>query len=275
MKMPSGPHLAEIRLHPIKSLDPVSVAESRIGPGGGLELDRVWALYSDDGVCVNGKGTAAIHPIRAAFAPDLSSVKLSVNSGRSGIPARELGFPGDTASASEWFSAYFGRQIVVRYAPEGFPDDTIRNGPMIISTATLQTVSGWFPEIDLEETRQRFRSPLEISGVPAFWEDGLFGDTESNSVRFRIGEVNFEGTNPCPRCPVPARDTHTGADTIGFQKRFTTLRQANLPSWTHAGRFSHFYHLGINTRVASTEFGKTLRLGDSLALTDELPRTDL
>src|ERR1700675_3805687 len=41
--------LANIRLHPIKGLDPVSVPEARIGPNGGLELDRVWALFSLDG----------------------------------------------------------------------------------------------------------------------------------------------------------------------------------------------------------------------------------
>ena len=70
--MHNGPHLAEIRLHPIKSLDAVGVPESRIGPGGGLELDRVWAIYSEDGQFINGKSTAAIHRIRAAYAPDVT-----------------------------------------------------------------------------------------------------------------------------------------------------------------------------------------------------------
>jgi len=57
--------LANIRLHPIKGLDPVSVPEARIGPNGGLELDRVWALFSVDGAWINGKRTAAIHHLRA------------------------------------------------------------------------------------------------------------------------------------------------------------------------------------------------------------------
>jgi len=34
------PRLARIRIHPIKSLDPIEVAEARIGPSGGLERDR-------------------------------------------------------------------------------------------------------------------------------------------------------------------------------------------------------------------------------------------
>ena len=73
----TAPRLANIRLHPIKALDPVSVNEARIGPNGGLELDRVWALYSADGRWVNAKRTAAMHLIRAAYAPDISSVTLA------------------------------------------------------------------------------------------------------------------------------------------------------------------------------------------------------
>ena len=30
-------------------------------PGGGLALDRVWALYSEDGRFINGKSSAGIH----------------------------------------------------------------------------------------------------------------------------------------------------------------------------------------------------------------------
>src|SRR5262249_25084107 len=32
--------------HPIKSLDAIEVSEARIGPNGGLEHDRAWALYA-------------------------------------------------------------------------------------------------------------------------------------------------------------------------------------------------------------------------------------
>jgi uncharacterized protein len=85
-------------------------------------------------------------------------------------------------------------------------------------------------------------------------------------VPFRIGEVNFEGSNPCARCPVPARDPQSAADLVGFQKRFTDLRRETLPPWAPATRFDHFYCLAVNTRVAPTETGKPLRLGDSLKL---------
>jgi uncharacterized protein YcbX len=264
---PVSPRLALVQLHPIKSLDPVCVKEARIGPRGGLECDRAWALYSVDGQWVNGKRTGAIHLIRATYAPDLSAVTLSIPGDRRGIPTNTFAFPSDTAGAAEWLSAYFEQQITIRYSPEGFPDDAIANGPTIVSAASLDTVSTWFPGLTPGDARLRFRTTLEIDGVPPFWEDQLFGEEERSAVRFRIGEVLFEGSNPCARCAVPPRNPHTGGDFTGFQKRFSELRRANLPPWSPKERFDHFYRLAINTRVAPSESGKILRVGDLLLLT--------
>src|SRR5882762_8720794 len=272
---PVSPRLANISLYPIKSLDPLPVREARIGPGGGLEFDRAWALYSADGQWVNGKRSTAIHLIRAAFTPDISSVTLSVPGDRRKIPTKTFAFPGDTAAASKWFSNFFEQPITVRHSPEGFPDDTIANGPTIVSTASLQVDGALFTGMTIEDTRLRFRTTLEIDGdgsaaapaeVPAFWEDQLFGEEERSAVRFRIGEVNFEGSNPCARCPVPPRDPHTGVIIPGFQKIFTDYRRSHIPAWCPESRFDHYYRLATNTRVASTEAGKILRVGDSVVL---------
>jgi uncharacterized protein YcbX len=262
----ASPRLANIRLHPIKSLDPVSVKEARIGPGGGLEHDRAWALYSVDGQWVNGKRTAAVHLIRAVFAPDLSSATLSVPGDKRKIQTKTFAFPDDIAGASKWFSNYFEQPITVRHSPEGFPDDSIANGPTIISTASLLVVCDLFNGLDLDDARQRFRTTLEIDGVHAFWEDQLFGQEERSSVRFRIGEVNFEGSNPCARCPVPPRDPRTGEIIPGFQKTFSDYRRSHIPAWCPEARFDHYYRLATNTRVAPSESGRILRVGDSLVL---------
>jgi hypothetical protein len=282
------PRLANIRLHPIKALDPVPVNEARIGPNGGLELDRVWALYSADGRWVNAKRTAAMHLIRASYAPDISSVTLTVPGDRRKIPAMSFAFPGDAESAAEWFSMYFEQAIQVRYTREGFPDDGLAPGPTIVSTASLQAVCEWFPGMTLDEARRRFRTTLEIDAdhsaigneldrssgaaetLPPFWEDQLFAESETSVVRFKIGDVAFEGSNPCARCPVPARESQTGITNDGFQKRFTDLRGAQLPPWAPAERFDHFYRLATNTRVPSTEHGKLLRLGDALSFVNRL-----
>src|SRR5437660_3465049 len=199
------PHLANIRIHPIKSLDPVDVQEARIGPGGGLEHDRAWALYAVDGQWVNGKRTAAIHLIRASFMPDFNSVTLSVPGDHRKIPTKSFAFPADTEAASQWLSTYFEQPITVRHSAEGFPDDTIANGPTIVSTASLQAVSDLFPSVSLDEARRRFRTTLEIDGTPAFWADHLFEEEERRAVRFRIGAATFEGSNRTAGCRVPAR----------------------------------------------------------------------
>ena len=268
------PRLARTQLHPIKALDPIEVPEARIGPNGGLEFDRAWALYTVDGRWVNAKRTAAIHLIRAAYASDLSKVTLSAPGDRRNTFTATLAFPGDTERAAEWFSAYFEQQIIVRYAREGFPDDGLAPGPTIISTASLQAVCDWFPGLTLEEARLRFRATLEIDvdrsagaheKLPAFWEDRLFGEGERSAVRFRIGDVAFEGSNPCARCPVPSRDARTGEIIADFTKRFSEKRRATMPPWSPESRFDHYYRLATNTRVPSTECGKLLRLGDQLA----------
>ncbi len=287
-----NPKLANIRLHPIKSLDPVSVPEARISSSGGLALDRAWALYSVDGKWVNGKRTPAIHLIRTSYAPDLSTVTLTVPGDRRKIPSRTFAFPQDYDNAAEWFSVFFDQQIIVRYSEAGFPDDSIASGPTIVSTASLQAVADWFtlnhqglapttatgtsvaapaltqdfPGLSVENVRQRFRTTLEIEGVPAFWEDQLFGENERSVVRFTIGDVHLEGSNPCARCPVPPRDPCTGQTIPTFQKHFTQQRQATLPPWSPRERFDHFYRLATNTRVPSSESNKLLCVGTRLIL---------
>ena len=67
-------------------------------------LDRVWALYSADGRCIDGKSTTALHHIRATFAPDLSSVTLSAPDDPRSIAPQQFRFPDETASASGWLA---------------------------------------------------------------------------------------------------------------------------------------------------------------------------
>jgi uncharacterized protein YcbX len=264
--IPIVPRLARIQIHLIKSLDRLEVSAATIGSAGSLQFDRAWAIYSLDGRLVNATRVPALHLIRATYAPSFASVTLAVPNDRRNIPIATFAFPADTASAAVWFSKFLGYAVMVRHDPAGIPDDLIANGPTIISTASLQTVCEWFPGMTVAEARLRFRATLELDGVPPFWEDQLFGADFRSVVRFHIGEVAFEGSYPCIRCPIPARDPHTGADSIGFQKHFAQQRRAHLPSWSHADRFEHFYCLATNTRIPSTESGKPLHVGDTLLL---------
>jgi uncharacterized protein YcbX len=263
---PILPRLAHIQIHPIKSLDPVEVSAATIGPAGSLQFDRVWAIYSLDGRLITATRVPALHPIRATYAPNFTSVTLAIPSDRRNIPSATFVFPTDNVPAAEWFTKFLGYAVMVRHDPAGIPDDLIANGPTVISTASLQTVCEWFPGLTIAEARLRFRATLELDGIPPFWEDQLFGAELRSVVRFHIGEVAFEGSYPCIRCPIPARDPHTGAETIGFQKHFAQQRRAHLPPWSHADRFEHFYCLATNTRIPSAESGKQLHAGDTLLL---------
>lgn len=260
----TNPHLARIQVHPIKSLDHVEVQTATIGDAGSLQFDRAWTIYTLDGRVINARRVPAMHSVRAVYGPSFESVTLSAVGNRRNLESGCFAFPADTGPAAVWFSKFLEQSVMVRHDPNGIPDDLIANGPTIISTASLVAVCSWFPGLTLAEARRRFRSSIEIDGVPAFWEDQLFGSEIRSVVRFRIGEIAFEGSYPCIRCPIPARNPDTGAETIGFQKRFAQLRRVQLPVWSHTERFEHFYCLATNTRIASTESGKHLSVGDSL-----------
>ena len=270
----SSPTVSRIRLYPIKSLSPLEVPEARMSSTGGLLHDRVWALYASDGRWINGKRNPAVHFLEARFAADLGSVELAASGaasqaifqGRDVPPRAAFAFPSDTAGAAEWFSAYFAEPVTVRHSINGFPDDDLAPGPTLVSTASLEAVCSWFPELSLENARLRFRANLEIAGTPAFEEDRLFAADKSEVFRFAIGKVGFEGSNPCARCAVPPRDPFTAESIPDFQKRFASLRQTHLPAWSPASRFDHFYRFAVNTRVPPSEAGKAVRVGDALTL---------
>ncbi|MGF1521281.1 MAG: MOSC domain-containing protein [Leptolyngbyaceae cyanobacterium] len=255
------PYLARIDLYPIKSLDGVTVESAIVLPGGALKHDRTYALHDQAGKFINGKRYASIHRVRSQFSEDFSSVTLQTQGTNTEQTFHLLR---EQPALVKWLSAYFQQPVTLQVNPEqGFPDDTDSSGPTIISTGTLQQVATWF-ELSLEETRRRFRTNLEIGGVPPFWEDKLFAET-GEPVDFQIGEISVGGINPCQRCVVPTRDALTGETIPAFQKRFVQKRAATLPPGVARSRFNHFYRLAVNTRISPAMAGKVLRVGDGLS----------
>lgn len=255
--------IQRITLYPIKSFDGVSVAQTRIAPGGSLEHDRALAVVDAQGKFVNGKRFAGVHRLRAQFDLDTHTVTLA-DSGTS-APQR-FRLDRDLESMAVWVGGFFGFPVAIRQDPRaGFPDDTDASGPTVISAATLAVVSAWFPGATPQDMQLRFRTNLEISGVPAFWEDRLFGEP-GTLVDFNVGAVAFEGVNPCQRCVVPARHPRSGIEEAGFQKTLATKREQTLPAWAARSRFNHYYRLAVNTRIPPSEAGKTLRIGDEVTI---------
>jgi len=258
-----NPHLARIRLYPIKSLDPLEVDEVVVLRNAGLAHDREFCLLDENGDLVNGKrfGEQLI-PIRSEV--DLGLGKITLHANGTGQVFR---LANDSGKIESWFSSRLGRPVTLaRNSEGGFPDDSEAPGPTLLSTATLREVASWFPGSSTAEMRGRFRANLEIHGVPAFWEDRLYGP-EGETISFRIGDVTIQGVNPSARCTVPSRDPETGKITeSAFAKIFAARRRDTLPSWAEKSRFDHYYRLSVNTRISPSEAGKVLHQSDEVLL---------
>ena len=257
------PHLARIRLYPIKSLDPLEVDEVVVLRAAGLAHDREFCLLDENGDIVNAKrfGEQLI-PIRSEVDLGLGELTLHANG-----TSQVFRLASESGAIEGWFSSRLGRPVTLaRNSQGGFPDDSEAPGPTLVSTATLREVASWFPGSSTGEMRRRFRANLEIDGVPAFWEDRLYG-TAGEAAALRIGDVTIEGVNPCARCTVPERNPETGEITEpAFAKIFAERRRDTLPSWADESRFDHYYRLSVNTRIYASEAGKVLHASDEVLL---------
>ena len=255
--------LSQILLYPIKSLDGVAVTQARLLQGGALAGDREFAIVDANDRVVNGKREPRVHLLRSHFNLPQRLIHLTVQ----GSTATESFHLDQQRPALEaWLSDYFEQPVrLIQNLETGFPDDLESTGPTIVSVASLKKVASWYPDLEVEAVRRRFRTNLEFDATTAFWEDRLFGEPDV-PVPFCVGKVQFLGINPCQRCPVPTRDPGTGDVYAGFQKTFVAKRRETLPEGVLRSRFNHFYRLTVNTRVPASEAGKVLRVGDALNL---------
>lgn len=262
------PHLARLCIYPLKSFSPCEVREVAVLPTGALENDRRFAFVDGQGKFWNGKRTAAIHAWQATF--DLAAPAITLSA--TGRAPQTFHLVDDRAALGAWASAIAGEPLeLIEDAAYGWPDDTEANGPTVISTATLEMVCSWFPELSLESARLRFRANLEIGDCEAFWEDRLYpaadpSAAETAGVAFRVGAATYCGTNPCQRCVVPSRDPTTGEVLHAFAKRFGQFRAAALPDWAERSRFNHYYRLATNTRLARSNAGSRIAVGDAVEI---------
>ena len=257
------PYVAKLLVYPIKSLDGVNCDRVTVLKSGALQSDRTWAIFDKSGNFVNGKRHQKIHSLRSQFDLENNTLTLRVQETNKKACFNLIEQQDDLCS---WLETYFGFSVEMGQNLElGFPDDTVSPGATIISTATLEAIASWYPELSTEDIRQRFRANIEIAGVPAFWEDRLFA-TPEQTVKFQVGNVEFMGVNPCQRCIVVTRDPQTGKPYPKFQRTFIEQRKKTLPQGIERSRFNHFFRLAVNTRVPDTEAGKTITVGDAIVL---------
>jgi uncharacterized protein YcbX len=254
--------LGRIDIFPIKSLDGISVSVARVTSAGILENDRAYAIVDAQGKYVNGKREARIHRLRCRYDATVSEVEMRLQDSA----ASERFVLSEPEPLGRWLSGYFGYLVSLSSdLVAGFPDDREAFGPTVVSTASLTAIAGWYPGLDVETVRRRFRSNLELEGeeAPPFIEDGLFGEP-GELKPFAIGSLRLLGHNPCQRCVVPTRDPETGEGLSGFQKEFMERRKLSLPAWANALRFNHYYRFAVNTSIPPSEAGKSIRVGDAV-----------
>ncbi|MBI2417510.1 MAG: MOSC N-terminal beta barrel domain-containing protein [Ignavibacteriales bacterium] len=257
------PKVHEIYTYPIKSLEGMPVQSSQITPGGSLLYDREFAFFDGQQKFIKGKNTPELLKVRVSYEMRRYAATFRIEGGDTEAAFNLLT---DTENLQSYFGNYFKKAVhFSRNTHGGFPDDVAASGPTLVSLASLHTVAGWFPGLTVEEVIRRFRMNIIIDGAPAFWEDKLFG-LPGEVQPFSIGDVQFHGTNPCARCPVPTRNSRTGEILTGFQKRFAEMRQATLPSWSEPSRFDHYYRFTLNTVMPPAQEGKTIYVGDEVII---------
>lgn len=248
--------VSDIRIYPIKGFDGVSVKSVKISNGGALDYDRRFALTDDKGKFVNGKHYPQIMVVRSHF--DLERRTVTFRVGESG---ETFSFH-EGEQIAEWMSDYL--EVPLRWqenTDEGFPDDTEKNGPTLVSEASIRRVAEWFPNLNREEIIRRVRVNVILANAPQpFWEDTLH--QAAGEFGFYLGEVFFRGAGPCARCPVPTRSPYTGEQNKTFAREFARLREQHFPGFLTREKFDHFYKFTINTRIGSNSRGYLLKLGD-------------
>lgn len=256
------PTLAAIYIYPFKSLDGAAVDSVRVLASGALENDRRFAFVDERGTLINGKGYAEMATIESRV--DLTAMRIELQKRGDPTSMATFDLAGEADKLCDWMSDFLKRRVrLVEDALRGLPDDDVSPGPTVVSRATLLAVTAWFPGLDLDNARRRFRANLELADAPAFWEDRL---SAKPPVRFTIGEVAFEGTNACQRCVVPALSPTTGEVWPDFARIFRARRMASLPAWSGIRADDHGYRLSANTQLAIGGRGGVIRVGQAVAI---------
>ncbi|GAB7094312.1 MOSC domain-containing protein [Halolamina litorea] len=270
--------LEGIRLYPVKGLAGADVDAATVLDSGVLAGDREFALFdamavaeADPGEIENGsphangvfnaKHSERFHELDSEYDPETATLRVETADGE----RDSFDLDADRETAAAWFSAFFDRDLVLLRDTDRSFVDRRGAGPSVVSTATLEAVASWFEGMSVENARRRLRANVEISGVPAFWEDQFVGD---DAPAFEAGDVRFEGVTPCVRCVVPERDPETGEPTPEFRKRFVEKREATFPEFADRDAFEQFYTLMLIADVPEEYREQSIRVGDPVSVVD-------
>lgn len=261
--MQTNPVIDRITIYPVKSLDGMCLQKAQIGNGGSLVHDREYAIISSNGKFVKGKNNDLVYLLRSEI--DFENEFISFRH-QADETWNRFHLHNDKAAIDEYLSVFFKMPVTLARNTDGkFLDIPVQSGVTVLSNASLQTVGNWFNNMDIAETRKRFRATIELTGVPSFWEDRLFFNEEAG-IEFFIGDVQLLGMSPRARCVVPTRHPETGEAIHGFQKKFANQRNADLPSWSTLDNYNHAYYLSVDCYIPPSESGKWISVGDEVKI---------
>lgn len=260
------PIISKITIYPVKSLDGLSLEKAEITEGGCILHDREYAMLNEQGDFIIGKTNKLVHSLRTSFDPGIEIISFRQMNETATV---HFNLQKEKSEIEYYLSEYFGEKILFLQNKTGrFLDIPDVSGVTVLSTSSLQEVSGWYDNMNLEETRKRFRATIEIEGVPAFWEDHLFS-AAGKKIEFKIGDVTLFGMSPRARCVVPSRNPETGEVTHAFQKSFAIQRASALPEWSALNEFDHYYYLSVDCLIPASEIGKYISIDDEVKIIGE------
>ena len=227
-----------------------------------LAGDRQFAMADENGRFVNGKRTGEVYMLQTTYDPELTSVTFASEDQSETFDLRQ-GNP----QLDDFISDFFGLKLRLIENKEGqLQDDPVISSISVIGQSSLQTIMDDLQLPSLEDTRLRFRSNIELSGVEAFWEDQLY-DQRDVGVRFRIGDVELVGVSPRARCSVPPKDPTSGQLDKTFMKAMMESRAKHLPENSTLDQFGgNLYYLAVDSYLSPAEIGKTIRLQDEVEI---------
>ncbi len=261
-----NPHISKIRIYPVKSLDPVEVIEAEIGIRS-LKHDRTFALLGKDGRFVNGKRTGRVNQLKSDFDLDQNLIHLTSRSG--GITST-FELKENNKGLTKYLEDFFEIKLTVLYRTKGeLMDIPGASSVTFVSKASLKSLHNDFSNKTLEDLRLRFRSNIEIDGVPPYWEENLFS-SPGIGMRFLVGNVEMIGVSPRARCNVPPRNPLTGETDKSFVKKMIESRNHNLPEKSKLPLYGNMYHLTVNTYIPEDQKGKIIKLGDPIKILESI-----
>lgn len=264
--MRTNPFLNKITIFPVKSLDNIELQKAMISEGGCLLHDREFAMSDEEGNFIIGKTNPLIYTLRSKVDFENETISFRKQNEKSW---RIFNFESEIPAIQSYLSDYFGIKVILHRNKTGrFMDIPDISGITILSKSSLQSITKWYDDTSLEETRKRFRATIEIDGVPAFWEDYLFSSA-GKGVEYKIGDVTVFGMSPRARCTVPTHNPMTGEVIHAFAKTFARHRAAEQQEWSKLKEYGHHYYLTVNCYIPETEVGKWIEVGDEIKIIGE------